>query len=72
MPGSEPIEGPMRYHSCAVRRLLVERRRTMFRVVSPVRFWVSRATASAVNTTVRWASIAERNGLRRPWETFSE
>src|SRR5690606_41389688 len=26
----------------------------------PVRFWVSRATASAVNTTGRWASIASR------------
>ena len=34
--------------------------RTRLRMASPVRFWASRATASAVNTMVRWASIASR------------
>src|SRR3954452_3430052 len=42
--------------------MVAERRvrswRTRLRMARPVRFWDSRATARAVNTMVRWASIA--------------
>src|SRR3954451_24770251 len=31
-------------------------------IARPVRFWTSRATARAVNTTGRWASMAARGG----------
>jgi hypothetical protein len=34
--------------------------RITLRMARPVRFWVSRATARAVNTMVRCASIASR------------
>src|SRR5674476_1129966 len=44
--------------------MVAERRgrswRTTLRMARPVRFWVSRATARAVNTMVRCASIASR------------
>src|SRR5665648_422108 len=44
--------------------MVAERRgrswRTTLRIARPVRFWVSRATARAVNTMVRCASIASR------------
>lgn len=34
--------------------------RTRLRMARPVRFWISRETARAVKTMVRWASIASR------------
>ncbi len=34
--------------------------RTIFLMLMPVRSWSRRETASAVNTMVRWASIASR------------